>query len=128
MERRMKKNRTSATVSPGRGERRQKGVALLPGLSYYLWKATCLYLLQAKQFCLYLHILGPKEPFLYVCVQNGRTSKQLLHWCLSYSYVWFSVSSVRVRSSELSRGPSMQTSVLYISCRCFSAFLILTLL
>lgn len=73
------------TVSPGWGERRQKGVALLPGLSYYLWKATCSYLLQARKFCLYLYILGPKEPFLYVCVQSGRTSKQTLHWCISYS-------------------------------------------
>ena len=74
----MKKNHTSATVSLGQGERRQKGVALLPGLSYYLWKATRLYLLRAKKCCLYLCILGPKEPF-FMCV--SKMEEQISRYC-----------------------------------------------
>lgn len=35
-----------------------------------------------------LCVLGPKEP-LYVCVQSGRRSKHILHWCISYSNVWY---------------------------------------
>lgn len=46
--------------------------------------------------------------FVCLCVQSGRTSKQVVRWCVSYSCIWFSVSSVRVGSSELSRGLSME--------------------
>lgn len=61
-----------------------------------------------KKFRLYFCIVGPKEPLLYVCAQNGRRNKQILRWCVSHSCIWFGVSSVRVMSSELPRSPSTQ--------------------
>lgn len=118
----MKKDRTSATASPGLGEWRQKGVALLPGLSYCLWKATHFYLLQVKKLAWIYVFWGPKN----LCMCVSKVEEEVSTYCTgAFLTPMFGMSSVWVRSSELSRGLSMQTSVLYISWWCFSALLIL---
>lgn len=78
----MKKNRIPATDNPGwKCEiKRQKGMALLPGLSYYLWRANCSCLLQDRNSLpVFMYSKVQRNISVCVCAQNGRTSKQELH-------------------------------------------------
>jgi len=70
-ERRVRKTRTSATVS---GERRQKGVPLLPGLSYCLWEAICSYSLHAKKILPVFRYSRAQRTF-FVCMCPNWKSK-----------------------------------------------------
>lgn len=102
----MKKNHISATVNPGWewGEGGRRSWLCCQGCHTAFGRQTVLvYYRQKQSACIYV-FQGSKKQF---CMCVSKMEEQVSRNCTSAflnSCIWFGVSSVRVRSSELRRG------------------------